>query len=133
METVKVPLVDSRVACGYPTAVLEDTATNFLEVSKKLISNLARAFAFRCSGDSMNEAGIEDGDFVIVEPQPVEIHDKDLVLANVGDYGTVKCFKKSGNTISLFPKSSNPEHKPIFLHSSDEGMIVGKIITVLKS
>jgi len=133
VETVKVPFVDSRAACGYPSAILSDAASNFLEVSKKLISNLAKAFAFRCSGDSMNEAGIEDGDFVIVEPQPVEIRDGDLVLANVGDCGTVKRFKRSDETISLFPESSNAEHKPIYLHSSDEGMIVGKIITVLKN
>ncbi|MFH1546631.1 MAG: transcriptional repressor LexA [Patescibacteria group bacterium] len=133
VETVKVPLVDSRVACGYPATILSDTASDFLEVSKKLISNLAKAFAFRCSGDSMNEAGIEDGDFVIVEPQPVEIRDGDLVLANVSGCGTVKRFKRSDETISLFPESSNVEHKPIYLHSSDEGMIVGKIASILKN
>ncbi len=133
VETVKVPLMQSSAACGSPTALLEDEATDFLEVSKKLIPNLNKAYAFRCTGDSMNEAGIDDGDFVIVEPQPVEVRDEDLVLANVGDYGTVKRFKQSGETISLLPKSSNPEHKPIYLHSSDEGMIVGKIITVLKN
>ncbi|MBU1089536.1 transcriptional repressor LexA [Patescibacteria group bacterium] len=133
VETVKVPLVDSRVACGYPATILSDTTSDFLEVSKKLISNLAKAFAFRCSGDSMNEAGIEDGDFVIVEPQPVEIRDGDLVLANVSGCGTVKRFKRSDETISLFPESSNIEHKPIYLHSSDEGMIVGKIASILKN
>jgi len=132
VETAKIPLVGSRVACGSPTSILEDEATDFLEVSKKLIPNFAKAFAFRCSGDSMNQAGIDDGDFVIVEPQPVEIRNGDLVLANVGDCGTVKRFKRAGETISLLPESSNPKHKPIYLHSSDEGMIVGKVISVLK-
>lgn len=133
VETTRVPLVDSRVACGSPTAVLDDAATDFLEVSKKLIPKLAQAYAFCCSGDSMDQAGIDDGDFVIVQPQPVEIRDGDLVLANVDDYGTVKRFRQAGETISLLPESSNPIHKPIYLHSSDEGMIVGKIITVLKN
>ncbi len=133
VETVKVPLVDSRVACGSPTSILEDEVTDFLEISKKLIPNLAKAFAFRCSGDSMNEAGVDDGDFVIVEPQSAEVRNRDLVLANVGGCGTVKRFKRAGETISLLPESSNPEHKPIYLHSSDEGMIVGKVVGILPS
>lgn len=132
-ETVKVPLVDSRVACGSPTAILDDNVTDFLEVSKKLIPNFSKAYAFQCAGDSMDEAGVDDGDFVLVEPQSSDINDGDLVLANVGDYGTVKRFKRNGETISLLPKSSNPEHKPIYIHSSDEGMIVGKILSILKN
>ncbi|MFH1375588.1 MAG: transcriptional repressor LexA [Patescibacteria group bacterium] len=132
-ETVKVPLVDSRVACGSPTAILDDNVTDFLEVSKKLIPNFSKAYAFQCAGDSMDEAGIDDGDFVLVEPMPTEIRDGDLVLANVGDYGTVKRFKKNSEAISLLPESSNPEHKPIYIHSSDEGMIVGKILSILKN
>jgi len=81
----------------------------------------------------MDEAGIDDGDFVLVEPQSSEINDGDLVLANVGDYGTVKRFKRNGETISLLPESSNPEHKPIYIHSSDEGMIVGRVLSILKN
>ncbi|MCF7846367.1 MAG: transcriptional repressor LexA [Candidatus Peribacteraceae bacterium] len=133
VETKKIPLVDSRVSCGSGSAFIEDTASDFLEVSKKLIRNFNNAFAFRCEGDSMNEAGIDDGDCVIVQPQSNDIRDGDLVLANVGDCGIVKKFKRSGDTISLLPQSSNPVHKPIFLHSSDEGAIVGKIVSILKS
>jgi DNA polymerase V len=133
VETAKIPMMGSSVALGSPTAVLDDSATDFLEVSKKLIPNLSKAYAFRCAGDSMDLAGIDDGDFVIVEPQPVEIRDSDLVLANVEECGTVKRFRQNGDAISLLPESSNPIHKPIYLHSSDEGMIVGKIITVLKN
>jgi len=132
-KTVKIPLLDSRVACGAPTSFLEDSAIDFLEVSKKLVPNFHKAFSFRCAGDSMDEAGIADGDFVIVEPQPVEVRDGDLVLANISDCGTVKRFRKNDQMISLFPESSNSIHKPIFLHSSDEGIIVGKIISILKN
>ena len=133
IETVKVPLLDSRVACGSPTAVLDDVATDFIDISKKLIPNFSRAYAFQCSGDSMNQAGIDDGDFVIVEPQPAETHDGNLALANVDDCGTVKRFRQAGETISLLPESSNTIHKPIYIHSSDEGVVVGKVITVLKN
>jgi repressor LexA len=133
LETQKIPLVDARVSCGSATTFLEDTSNGFLEVSKKLIRNFDKVFAFRCEGDSMNEAGIDDGDCVIVRPQPNEIRDDDLVLASVNDCGVVKKFKRNGETISLLPQSNNPIHKPIYLHSSDEGAIVGKILTVLKN
>ena len=133
LETQKIPLVDSRVSCGSAVNFLEDNAHDFLEVSKKLIRSFDKVFAFRCEGDSMNEAGIDDGDCVIVKPEPTEISDGDLVLASVNDCGVVKKFKRNGETISLLPQSNNPIHKPIYLHSSDEGAIVGKILTVLKN
>ncbi|MCF7836587.1 transcriptional repressor LexA [Candidatus Gracilibacteria bacterium] len=133
LETQKIPLIDSRVSCGSAVNFLEDNARDFLEVSKKLIRSFDKVFAFRCEGDSMNEAGIDDGDCVIVKPEPTEISDGDLVLASVNDCGVVKKFKKNGETISLLPQSSNPIHKPIYLHSSDEGAIVGKVLTVLKN
>jgi SOS regulatory protein LexA len=130
---VKIPLVDSRVSCGSAVNLLEDSATDFLEVSRKLIRNFEKVFAFRCAGDSMNRAGIDDGDCVLVRAEPEEIRDGDLVLANVGDCGVVKRFKKADETISLLPESSNPTHRPIFLHSSDEGAIVGKVLSILKN
>jgi len=133
LTTQKIPLVDSRVSCGSATNFLQDNTHDFLEVSKKLIRNFDKVFAFHCEGDSMNQSGIDDGDCVIVQPQPTEIRDDDLVLANVNDCGVVKKFKRSGETISLLPQSSNPIHKPIYLHSSDEGAVVGKVLTVLKN
>ena len=133
IETEKIPLVDAKVSCGSGAAFITDSTTDFLEVSKKLIGNFENAFAFRCEGDSMNEAGIDDGDCVIVQPQPNDVRDGDLVLANVADCGIVKKFKQNGEAVSLLPQSSNPAHKPIYLHSSDEGMIVGKVLSILKN
>jgi len=133
VETRKIPLIDSQVSCGNATTFLEDSSCNFLEVSKKLIPNFDKVFAFRCEGDSMNRADIDDGDCVIVRPEPTEIQDDDLVLANINGCGVVKKFKKNSKTISLLPQSSNPIHRPIFIHSSDEGAIVGKVLTILKN
>lgn len=131
-ETVKVPLMDSPAACGSPTALLDDSTTEHLEVSRKLLSGLKNAYAFRATGDSMDRAGIDDGDFVIIAPQPTDIRDGDLVLANIGECGTIKRFRRSETAITLRPESSNKTHKPIFLHSADEGLIVGKVAGILK-
>jgi len=133
VELRKIPLVDSRVSCGSGQSFVEENANDFLEVSRKLIRNFDNVFAFRCEGDSMNESGIEENDFVIVKCQPVEIRNDDLVLANVDGCGIVKKFKQNGDTISLLPQSSNPIHKPIYLHSSDEGIIIGKVLSILKN
>jgi len=133
IEMQKVPLVDSRVSCGSAVNLLADNSNEFLEVSRKLIRNFEKVFAFQVTGDSMNRAGIDDGDCVLIRPGSAEIRDGDLVLANVGDCGVVKKFKKNGETISLLPESSNPVHRPIFLHSSDEGAVVGKVVSILKN
>lgn len=133
LATQKIPLIDSRVSCGSATNLLEDDACDFLEVSKKLIRSFEKVFAFRCEGDSMNQAGIDDGDCVLVRPEAHDVRDGDLVLANVNDCGVIKKFKRAGETISLLPQSSNPIHKPIYLHASDSGAIVGKVLSILKN
>lgn len=131
-ETVSLPLLPNPVACGAPTALIEETAEDHLTVSRRLVRNPGQTYIFRASGDSMNRAGIDDGDFVLVE-STLDLRDGDIVLATIDGCGTLKKIRKGMNTITLLPDSTNPIHKPIYLHTDDDFLIAGKVVNVLKN
>ena len=86
-------------------------------------------FMLRVRGDSMIEAGILDGDFVVARQQTVA-ENVDIVVAGIpGDEATIKTFKKSGNNITLVP--SNSSMKPM-VFTSDEVQIYGILVTVMR-
>ena len=71
-------------------------------------------FLLQARGDSMTEAGIEDGCLVLVRQQD-HADDKDIVVALVDDEATIKELRRSGDAVSLVPKSSNSTHRTIEL------------------
>jgi repressor LexA len=86
-------------------------------------------FMLRVRGDSMIDAGILDGDFVVARQQQTA-DNGDIVVAGIpGDEATVKTFKKSGNKITLVP--SNPTMDPM-VFTSDEVNVFGKVVTVMR-
>lgn len=86
-------------------------------------------FMLKVRGDSMIDAGILDGDFVVARQQNVA-DNGDIVVAGIpGDEATIKTFKKSGNSITLVP--ANSSMKPM-VFSSDEVHIFGKLVTVMR-
>jgi repressor LexA len=86
-------------------------------------------FMLRVRGDSMIEAGILDGDFVVARQQQVA-ENGDIVVAGIpGDEATIKTFKKSGKTITLLP--ANESMKPM-VFDADEVQVFGKLVTVMR-
>lgn len=72
----------------------------------------ARYFWLNVKGDSMNAAGMDEGDQILVREQPeVENGQLAVVLVN-GNEGTVKYFRQEGSLVILTPKSFNPVHQP---------------------
>jgi repressor LexA len=86
-------------------------------------------FMLRVRGDSMIDAGILDGDHVVVRQQP-EAEKGDIVVAGIpGDEATVKTYTRKGGKVILVP--ANPRLSPIELDPS-EVTIYGKVVTVLR-
>lgn len=72
----------------------------------------ASYFWLTVRGDSMNAAGMEDGDQILVRTQPeVENGEIAVVMVN-GDEATVKQFRQEGDLVILTPRSLNPVHQP---------------------
>ena len=86
-------------------------------------------FMLRVRGDSMVEAAIVDGDFVVCRSQSTA-DNGDIVVAGIpGDEATVKTFRRTGDTITLLP--SNARLEPMVFDPADV-TIYGKVVTVLR-
>ena len=86
-------------------------------------------FMLRVRGESMIEAGILDGDFVVVRQQ-AEARKGDIVVAGVpGDEATVKTWSRKGNKVTLLP--ANPRWEPIELDAADV-TVYGRVVTILR-
>lgn len=84
----------------------------------------------RISGDSMINAGIDDGDAVLVQTMK-EFVSGDIVFAEIGAEGTVKRFMSDDKPPYVYLKPENPNHQNILF--TDEVRLKGKVISVLKS
>ncbi len=86
-------------------------------------------FMLRVRGDSMIEAGILNGDFVVCNSQATA-NNGDIVIAGIpGDEATIKTFTRSGNRVTLTP--SNSSMQPMVFENG-EVTIYGKLVTVLR-
>jgi repressor LexA len=86
-------------------------------------------FMLRVRGESMINAGIFDGDVVVVRQQNVAENGDIVVAGFPGEEATVKTFKKSGKTITLLP--SNDTMKPM-VFDADDVVVFGKVVTVMR-
>jgi repressor LexA len=127
-QTVDVPLVGS-VACGIPIFA-EENIEAMIPVSKNLAHPGSRYFLLRAVGDSMNSAGIEDGDLVLVRQQPTA-ENGDLVVALIDDNATVKEFHRGDDAVILKPRSRNKKHQPIIL--TEDFQVQGVVIRTIKN
>lgn len=121
-----VPLVGD-VAAG--TGVLaEENVEEVLPLPQQL-TGTGQLFMLRVRGDSMVEAGIFDGDYVVVRTQSTA-EAGDVVVAGIpGDEATVKTYRRQRNKVILEP--ANAAYAPIEL-SASEVTIYGKVVTVLR-
>ena len=125
-QTVDVPLVGA-VACGTPT-LAEQEAEAVISISTRIARPGHTYFLLRASGDSMNHAGINDGDLVLVRQQSTA-DEGERVVALINDDATIKRFHREGDVVVLRPDSKNPIHQPIVL--TDEFIIQGVVAAVL--
>ncbi|MBZ4653451.1 MAG: SOS-response transcriptional repressor, LexA [Peptococcaceae bacterium] len=122
-EMVNVPIV-GRVTAGSPILAVENIEDTFplpLDFIKS-----EDVFILNVKGDSMIEAGIQDGDLVIVRKQNTA-RNGDIVVALLEDEATVKRFYKENNYIRLQPENSN--YEPII---TKDVLILGKVIALLR-
>lgn len=125
-RTIEVPLVGS-VACGTPILAEENIEAN-ISVSEDLAKPGFRYFLLRAAGDSMDRAGIKDGDIVIIRQQPTA-NNGEKVVALIDNEATIKEFYQKDGFVILKPNSSNPSHQPIIL--KENFVIQGVVVATL--
>lgn len=124
-EGFEIP-VAGKVSAGKPILAIEDIEEHIL-IDKSLFK-VHDAFGLRITGDSMTEAGIFDGDYVVVKPEKV-VSSGDIAVVLIGDEVTVKKVSLSKTTITLIP--ANKDLKPV-RYKPDEISIIGKVIGVIR-
>ena len=122
-EVVNVPLVGT-VAAGVPL-LAEENIENYYPIPVELLPN-AETFMLNVKGNSMINAGIFDGDQLIVE-RCSTAYDGEIVVALVDDSATVKRFYKEDGYYRLQPE--NDEMDPIIV---DHIKIIGKVIGLFR-
>lgn len=111
IPVVSVPLVGSA-PCGNPL-LGEENVEEYIDVPKSKIKPGFNYFILRAEGDSMNLAGINDGDLVLCRQQ-LKADTGDRVVALLGDNVTIKVYGPREEGVRLLqPKSSNKSHLPI--------------------
>ncbi|MDI6871160.1 MAG: transcriptional repressor LexA [Bacillota bacterium] len=121
--TVNVPLL-GRIAAGQPILASENREEE-LPLPRDLVGE-GEVFALTVRGDSMIEAGIHDGDLVVVRRQPTASNGE-IVAAMVDDEATVKFFYREADRIRLQP--ANPAMEPIYARNVT---ILGRVILVIR-
>ncbi len=122
-KTIDVPLV-GNVAAGEPI-LAEENITETMSLPIDIVGDSA-SFMLSVRGESMIEAGINDGDYVVVKQQQTA-NNGDIVVAIIEDGATVKTFYKESDHIRLQPENSTME--PIIVTNC---AIAGKVVAVFR-
>ena len=122
-EVVNVPVI-GRVAAGAPI-LAEENIENYFPIPMEFMPN-EKTFLLSVKGESMINAGILDGDYVLVKQQP-NAENGDMIVALIEDGATVKRFFKEEGVYRLQPE--NDFMDPIIVESVE---ILGKVIGVFR-
>lgn len=118
-ELVNVPML-GRVAAGQPL-LADDNIHGYFPLPPEFVNN-SQTFMLTVQGESMINAGIFDGDLILVEQTPVA-HNGEIVVALIDDSATVKTFYKEKDYIRLQPENDSMD--PIIVQDC---LIMGRVI-----
>jgi repressor LexA len=122
-EPTFVPVL-GRIAAGGPI-LAEEAVEDVFPLPRELVGE-GTLFLLKVVGDSMVEAAICDGDWVVVRQQNVA-DNGDIVAAMIDGEATVKTFKRAGGQVWLMPH--NPAFDPI---PGNDATVLGKVVTVIR-
>ena len=121
-------LAEEGISAGFPSPA-DDFKETRISLDKELVKNKEATFYARVSGDSMIEAGLDDGDLLVIDRSKDPLNGKIAVCLVDGEF-TVKRIKKEKNRLYLMPE--NKKYKPIELKEGNELVIWGIVEYVIK-
>ena len=121
-------LVEQEISAGFPSPA-DDFKEVRISLDKELVKNKEATFYARVSGDSMIDAGLDDGDLLVIDRSLSPENGKIAICFIDGDF-TVKRIKKEKGKFYLMPE--NKKYEPIELAEDDELIIWGVVEYVIK-
>ncbi len=122
------PLMAHRVRAGFPSPA-GDYVERRIDLNRELIQHPEATFFLRAQGNSMVDAGIADGDMLVVDRAIAAQHDH-IVIATVDGEFTVKRLYRRGEQVMLL--AENPDFPPIELNDGQEMAIWGVVTHIIK-
>ncbi len=123
----RIPIV-GRVAAGSPILAMENIEGSIV-IDPAFMKKTEDCFALKVKGDSMTNAGIFEGDLVIVSPANTALNG-DIIVAMLDDEVTVKTFEQRNDRMRLLPQNNN--YQPIEINELREFKIVGKVTGIVR-
>lgn len=123
-NVIRLPLV-GRVAAGIPI-LAEQNVEEMLSLPTSIVGDNS-SFILRVRGQSMINAGILDGDYIVVKEQH-DAHNGEIVVALIDDSATVKTFYREKDRVRLQPENDNMT--PIYV---DNPVILGRVTALIRS
>jgi repressor LexA len=129
-QTAVIPVVSSA-GCDNLATMAEQIFGEFVCVAKDLLRGMdpKRIVGIRAVGNSMDEAGIQEGDYVLVESTE-GVEQDDLVVAIIDGMAVIKKLDIANNAVILRPVSSDPRYKPIILNRDFK--IFGRVLEIIR-
>ncbi|MDF1801648.1 transcriptional repressor LexA [Thalassovita sp.] len=128
VQAIELPVM-GRIAAGVPIEAIAHASHN-VAVPNSMLSGRGEHYALEVRGDSMIEAGINDGDVVIIRETSVA-DNGDIVVALVEDQeATLKRFSRRGNAIAL--EAANPAYETRVL-PEDKVKVQGRLVGLIRS
>lgn len=123
----KIPII-GRVAAGSPITA-EENVEGSIVIDPMFLKKDDDSFALIVKGDSMIEAGVFEGDLVIISPKAI-VKNGDMIVARMDDEVTVKIYENKNDIIKLLPQ--NKLYQPIIVANKNEFSVVGKVTGVVR-
>jgi repressor LexA len=125
---VSVPVV-ANVGCDDLSVFAQEQSDEFLQVDKQIVDEAnGEIVAVRAVGDSMIDAGVKSGDYILVQFTD-KVKSGDRVAAIIGDMVTVKRLERRNGVTILYPENKDPKYKPIVLR--DDFKIAGRVLCII--
>jgi DNA polymerase V len=118
----------SQIVAGFPSPA-EDYLEAAMDLNQTLIKHPAATFYGRVKGESMRDAGVNDGDLLIID-KSLPYKNNTLAVCFINGEFTLKRIKKEGNQIYLVP--ANSDFQPIPIKEDDDFSIWGIVTYVIK-
>ncbi|KND50879.1 MAG: repressor LexA [Parcubacteria bacterium C7867-007] len=125
---VEIPVIASA-GCDAVEVYAQNEFGEFITVDRSFVGSHTNIVAVRAVGDSMIDAGIRNGDYVIVEVTE-DVDDGDRVVAVLGNMAVIKQYQKVDEVVYLNPQNAYGNYSPIIVKEEDS-KIFGKVLSVI--
>lgn len=124
-----LPYFDQRVTAGFPIPLDNDERSQDIELLRMLCPHPEASYLIRVKGDSMIDAGVMNGDIIIVDKSNREPSPKEIAVCEINGEYTLKHFVKDGETGWLIP--ANPAYKKREITPEDEFCVWGTVTYII--